>query len=628
MRRTTLGTVSSSQLNARSTALRHPSARVSVPSKSTSSSVERQSIGVVPRRRVSTAAGLTTTRRPPPGPRASITSRQSTTNPNDVTSRRSSTYSSRASLSGRSGARVLDPRPIGDRAYLHRCVRTLVEFLSEHPYDQSLPAGLAKRGPSKKEFFNILRFLFKQVDPTFEFGVKVEEDVVVQFRNLRYPFPISKTSLAAVGTPHTWPTLLLSITWLIELLTYDEAIQEANETEESDDENGDKSFFKYLDVAYRVFLAGEDDKCAEVEQQEKDKLSTKLCETRELEMDCDELKKRIEQARADKNALSELRKKKADCLSDLVKFKDLVNQFEMLNTKLDKKMEALAKVQESLEEELHARRQDIQKLQIRIENQELSAHDIEQIAQERARLTDQLHHHLAQQEEIQIQIKKDENRAAAIRDRLDHHIHEYMNTCRRLKIIPSTAKNALNFDYSLELDPTLEELDAVQKLSHHLKTNVRQAALRVKQHRNTRANEGLDLAIVLTEELAQSENKLNIEMQSEKRTEAEVRKIADQMVREREKRTESLSRKQATTEEVEIKITNISNEDNLVQEEVISSEQHLQDVKKASVEMRESYQALLDKNRHAVTNVLIACTNHKDMVDRAISSLEAELSRI
>ena len=166
---------------------------------------------------------------------------------------------------------------------------------------------------------------------------------------------------------------------------------------------------------------------------------------------------------------------------------------------------------------------------------------------------------------------------------LDNQIHEYMNTCKRLKIVPSTAKNALNFDFSLELDPKLQELEAFQKLSQHLKTSVRQVALRVKQHRHARANEGLDLAIVLTEELAQSENKLNIEMQSEKRMEAEVRKIADQMVREREKRTESLSRKQAATEEVEIKITNISNEDNLVQEEVISSEQHLHDVKKAYV---------------------------------------------
>ncbi|KAI9910690.1 hypothetical protein PsorP6_010750 [Peronosclerospora sorghi] len=62
---------------------------------------------------------------------------------------------------------------------------------------------------------------------------------------------------------------------------------------------------------------------------------------------------------------------------------------------------------------------------------------------------------------------------------------------------------------------------------------------------------------------------------SEQRKEYEVRKNADQITREREKRTESLSRKQAATEEVEIKITNISNEDDLIQEESISSQQHL-----------------------------------------------------
>ena len=114
----------------------------------------------------------------------------------------------------------------------------------------------------------------------------------------------------------------------------------------------------------------------------------------------------------------------------------------MLNYKLDKKMEGLAKVQQTLgmdgavnnkrivdtftyllhlcitEEELRARQQEIEKLKNRIENQELSAHDIEQMAQERARLTDQLHHNLALQDEIQTQIKKDENRAADTRDRV------------------------------------------------------------------------------------------------------------------------------------------------------------------------------------------------------------------
>lgn len=31
--------------------------------------------------------------------------------------------------------------------------------------------------------------------------------------------------IVQVGTPHTWPTLLAAIMWLVELLSYDEQVQ-------------------------------------------------------------------------------------------------------------------------------------------------------------------------------------------------------------------------------------------------------------------------------------------------------------------------------------------------------------------------------------------------------------------
>ncbi|TDH70938.1 hypothetical protein CCR75_008029 [Bremia lactucae] len=626
MRRTTLGPVSSSQLNTRFPALRHPSTRVSNPSK-INGVTERQSIGVVSRR-VSTAAG-NNARRPPIGPRASVNPRQSIGN-----TRRNSTYSSRGSVSSRSGSRVLDPRPVTDRSFLTNCVRTLVEFLSEHMYDQTLPPALLRRGPSKKDFCHMILFLFKLVDSTFEFGTKFEEDVVTQFRNLRYPIHISKTSLSAVGTPHTWPTLLLSISWLIELLTYDEAIQQANEPDrddENDFENGDKQFFRYLDASYHAFLAGEDDKYDALEIQEQEKLIARneliKQETSELELQREEFRKKIEKARRDKNALSMLHSKKSDCESDLSKFRKIVKGYEKAKLKLEKKMESLVGIQHSFDKELAVRQEEIQKLQTRIDNQELSAHDMEQIGQERMRLTEQLHQVFARQLEFQKRIKNDENRAAEIRDDLDAQIHKYINTCKQLKIIPNTAKYSLNFDYMLELDPDLQELEAVQKLTHYLKTEVRQAALTLKQNRIACANAGLDVALVQDNKLQQCDNELNNEIQLEKKQEAKVKKYVEQMPKQREKQAENLRRKTAAIEEVEKTITNITNEDNLTEEESMSR-QRLTDIKKLSVEMAEAYKTLLDKNRHTITNVLVACTNHKAAVDRAITSLEAEISKV
>ena len=63
-----------------------------------------------------------------------------------------------------------------------------------------------------------------QVDPNLaakSLG-KIEDDVPALFKRLRYPFGISKSSLFAVGSPHTWPSLLAALTWLAELLNYEE----------------------------------------------------------------------------------------------------------------------------------------------------------------------------------------------------------------------------------------------------------------------------------------------------------------------------------------------------------------------------------------------------------------------
>ena len=60
---------------------------------------------------------------------------------------------------------------------------------------------------------------------------------------------MSKTSLRSVGSPHTWPSLLAALAWLIELLCYDETVQlavEENDIDVLDGGGGDRMFFDYL----------------------------------------------------------------------------------------------------------------------------------------------------------------------------------------------------------------------------------------------------------------------------------------------------------------------------------------------------------------------------------------------
>ena len=63
-----------------------------------------------------------------------------------------------------------------------------------------------------------LQFLYAFVEPTYKAGQrgKIEEEIPRLFKRLGYPFNISKSAMFAVGTPHTWPSLLAALTWLRE----------------------------------------------------------------------------------------------------------------------------------------------------------------------------------------------------------------------------------------------------------------------------------------------------------------------------------------------------------------------------------------------------------------------------
>lgn len=156
---------------------------------------------------------------------------------------------------------------------MNSSIRLLLNFLMENGYDSSISPKILAR-PSSKDFNNIVTFLLRLVDPNFNDGTcKFEDEVAAAFKALGYPFNISKTALYAVGSPHTWPGLLAAITWLIELLNYDNNVKNASENDDvegvTDMESlgavSDKAFFKYLAEAYDAFLSGDDEKYAVLE---------------------------------------------------------------------------------------------------------------------------------------------------------------------------------------------------------------------------------------------------------------------------------------------------------------------------------------------------------------------------
>ncbi|XP_056001845.1 kinetochore protein NDC80 homolog [Ostrea edulis] len=117
------------------------------------------------------------------------------------------------------GVPLKDPRKISDKNFQAKCVAKLVEFLSEKGYPQQLSPGILK-APPRKDFFQIFEFLYSMLTPRYKIGKKPEEEIPKIFKELGYPFMISKTAMYALGSPHTWPTILSALVWMVYLIKF------------------------------------------------------------------------------------------------------------------------------------------------------------------------------------------------------------------------------------------------------------------------------------------------------------------------------------------------------------------------------------------------------------------------
>ena len=170
----------------------------------------------------------------------------------------------------------VDPRPITDKAYQGQCIKQLLQYLTKNGYSYPIsPKSLAR--PSGKDFSNIVSFMLRKLDPSFQDGtMKFEDEVAMNFKAMGYPYPISKTALVAAGSPHTWPALLAALTWLMEHLKCEEADELATaeqperempfETMEELERKTDKAFFKFLSDNYSAFLEGNQALTEELEE--------------------------------------------------------------------------------------------------------------------------------------------------------------------------------------------------------------------------------------------------------------------------------------------------------------------------------------------------------------------------
>lgn len=292
--------------------------------------------------------------------------------------------------------RGADPRNVSDRRFITTSIGVLLEYLSTHGYDHFINPKILS-SPSGKDFNNIVQFLFRQIDPNLTCPGKFEDEVISIFKFLRYPFNISKNGLSAVGSPHSWPQLLASLMWILELLEYDEEMLNDDSnlnvdgfSSEEDNQISQKAFYVYLKKAYMSFLAGDDDTYNQLEQQFIQSYEIKnqaiMQETASLNLMNEQLEKETQQVKARTLRLPQLKEKRKDYEDDKIKFEILIEQLlkhkEMAEMKIQSRQTELERISQQIENT----ETEINSLKDTISRQELSPEDVKKMCEEKEHL--------------------------------------------------------------------------------------------------------------------------------------------------------------------------------------------------------------------------------------------------
>ncbi|NXQ52809.1 NDC80 protein, partial [Anthoscopus minutus] len=365
--------------------------------------------------------------------------------------------------------KMKDPRPLHDKTFIQQCIKKLCEFLLENAYAHNVSIK-SLQSPSVKDFLKIFIFIYRFLCPSYELpDSKFEEEVPKVFKNLGYPFPLSKSSMYTVGAPHTWPQIVAALVWLIDCVKLYNAIREnAPSFDDGQSWGGEmddgivhnKLFMDYCVKCYDLFMKGTDtfeEVDAEVQSKLKDLFNIDQVQMESLAAENKRLQEEI--ARLEKEKESEpdrrvtLRNVKSSLQADVQKYQAYLASLESHAATLDQKLESVSAEVETAEMEVEAMKQENTRLRHILDKQKYSAVDIERINHERNELQQTINKLTKELEAEQHQLWNEELKYARNKEAIEMQLAEYHKLARKLKLIPVSAENSKGHDFEIQFNP-------------------------------------------------------------------------------------------------------------------------------------------------------------------------------
>lgn len=346
------------------------------------------------------------------------------------------------------GAGMQEVRPIADKKYQRDAAQLVLSYLQSHqyPYHVALKTLLQ---PSGRDFETIVTFLLRQFDPQFQAGdssVKLEDEMVLYFRELGYPITLSKTSIAAAGSSHAWPALLAALAWLVHHLAAMEAEADADylrdelrypSTGRLVDHltKADASMFsQYSHEVYLYQQAGRPDLLEAVENElvaaleRGDEVAATELET--LERERDAVARSIESMQDFRHQLQILAQKREERIVEVEQYHDFIAEMEKNRLASEKHVHDLTDKLDAANAEVKSMQAEIQSVRERVDRQTMTVQDELKLSSHSKELAEAIERAEAKKAAIAADLRKEQSELAALQNQCE----ERFQACFQSKI--------------------------------------------------------------------------------------------------------------------------------------------------------------------------------------------------
>ena len=352
-----------------------------------------------------------------------------------------------------------DKRNLRDRSVQNRLAVELEEYLTQSGFSMETHHPLGPnslKSPTGKDFNFIFQWLYKRIDPAYQFQKSIDNEVPALLKQLRYPYEksITKSQLAAVGG-NNWGNLLGMLHWLMQVaIMMDRYSQEQYDyacIEENVDVSGDRIIFRFLSSAYETWLqcpqledGADEEAVKENEAQaakqiqphidemaaEFQKGNEKYVEQLQLiESENQALLKEIGEIEKSAPDLARLEEHHKILKSDITKFEAYISTHTEKVKRTEQRNAALRKELEDWDKQLSDATMEKKQLQEAIDRQGISLADIDRMNSERGRLKDGVEAAKVRLDETNQRIKEQELEASDKLTELEGLVRQFNTLC-------------------------------------------------------------------------------------------------------------------------------------------------------------------------------------------------------